>query len=89
MIYPLINQINLSLPSGHIELWEDEGMIMYRNSELTSKEMSINQTEIDFILSSCLAECDKYYPSFQFVLLEKKSPIQALEASLINVCGEA
>ena len=89
LIYPLINKINVSLPSGHIELWEDEGMIMYRNSEITKTEIAINQTEINFILSSCLAECDKYYPSFQFVLLEKKSPHQALEASLINTYGEA
>ena len=41
------------------------------------------------ILSSCLKECDKYYPAFQFVLWGKKSPVQALEASLLDIQGEA
>ena len=89
LVYPLINKINLSLPSGHIELWDNEGMIMYRNSEITNSEVNIGESEIDFILTSCLKECDKYYPSFQFVLWGKKSPLQALEASLINTQGEA
>ena len=89
LIYQLINKINLSLPNGHIELWDEEGMIMYRNSEITNREIGIDPSEIDFILSSCLKECDKYYPAFQFVLWGKKSPVQALEASLLDIQGEA
>ena len=27
LIYPLINKINLNLPAGHIEVWEDEGAL--------------------------------------------------------------
>ena len=50
---------------------------------------SFDIEEIDFILSSCLMECDKYYPAFQFVLWGNKSPEQALEASLLDTEGEA
>jgi len=89
LVYPLINKINLNMPAGHIEFWEDEGVIMYRNSEKTKELKSFDIEEIDFILTSCLIECDKYYPAFQFVLWGNKSPDQALEASLLDTQGEA
>ena len=89
LVYPLINKINLNLASGHLELWDEEGMIMFRNSEIASRNINIDRNEIDYILSSCLEECDKYYPAFQFVLWGKKSPVQALEASLLDTLGEA
>ena len=89
LVYPLINKINLNLASGHLELWDEEGMIMYRNSEIACRNINIDRNEIDYILNSCLKECDKYYPAFQFVLWGKKSPVQALEASLLDTLGEA
>ena len=89
LVYPLINKINLNLPCGHIEFWDNEGLVMYRNSKITKEQKAFDIEEIDFILSSCLMECDKYYPAFQFVLWGNKSPEQALEASLLDTEGEA
>ena len=89
LIYSLLNKINLNLSAGHFELWTDDGWIMYRNSLISFDYSSINPEKIDYILSSSLEECDKYYPTFQFLLWGDKTPKQAIEASLLETQGEA
>lgn len=89
LIYSLLNKINLNLSAGHFELWTDDGWIMYRNSLISFDYSSITPEKIDYILSSSLEECDKYYPTFQFLLWGDKTPKQAIEASLLETQGEA
>ena len=89
LIYSLLNKININLSSGHFELWVDDGWIMYRNSLISFDYSSITPEKIDLILSSSLADCDKYYPTFQFLLWGNKTPKQAIEASLLETQGEA
>ena len=88
-IYSLINKINLNLSAGHFELWTEDGWIMYRNSLISFDYSSITREKIDYILSSSLEDCDKYYPTFQFLLWGNKTPRQAMEASLLETQGEA
>ena len=88
-IYSLINKINLNLSAGHFELWAEDGWIMYRNSLISFDYSSITPEKIDYILSSSLEDCDKYYPTFQFLLWGNKTPRQAIEASLLEIKGEA
>ena len=88
-IYSLINKINLNLSAGHFELWTEDGWIMYRNSLISFDYSSITPEKIDYILSSSLEDCDKYYPTFQFLLWGNKTPRQAIEASLLEIKGEA
>ena len=48
-----------------------------------------NKTLVFKILSSSLSDCDKYYPTFQFLLWGNKTPKQAIAASLLETHGEA
>ena len=88
-IYSLLNKINLNLSAGHFELWSDEGWVMYRNSLISFDYSSITSEKVNHILSSSLGDCDKYYPTFQFLLWGNKTPGQAMEASLLETKGEA
>ena len=89
LIYSLLNKINLNLSAGHFELWADDGWIMYRNSLISFDYSSITSEKVDYILSSSLEDCDKYYPTFQFLLWGNKTPTQAIESSLLETQGEA
>ena len=40
-------------------------------------------------VESAIAECDRFYPAFQFVLWGDKSPRDALDAALVDAVGEA
>jgi hypothetical protein len=88
-LYALLNKINLNISAGHFELWAEDGYLMYRNSLLSFDFSSITPEIIESILSSSLADCDKYYPTFQFLLWGDKNPNQAIEASLLETQGEA
>ena len=50
---------------------------------------NISSDQISQIFSSSIGECEKYYPAFQFLLWEKKSPKDAIAASMLNTLGEA
>ena len=62
---------------------------MYRNSLISFDYSSITSEKVNHILSSSLGDCDKYYPTFQFLLWGNKTPGQAMEASLLETQGEA
>ena len=40
-------------------------------------------------VESSVAECDRFYPAFQFVLWGDKKPRDALDAALVDAAGEA
>ena len=40
-------------------------------------------------VESAVAECDRFYPAFQFVLWGDKKPRDALDAALVDAAGEA
>ena len=41
------------------------------------------------LMQASLAECERYYPAFQFVLWGGKSPEEAIAASILDTQGEA
>ena len=41
------------------------------------------------LVQASLAECERYYPAFQFVLWGGKSPEEAIAASILDTQGEA
>ena len=51
--------------------------------------IAVVENNEESILSSSLADCDKYYPTFQFLLWGDKNPNQAIEATLLETQGEA
>jgi hypothetical protein len=40
-------------------------------------------------IDNAIAECDRFYPAFQFVLWGDKSAREALDAALVDAAGEA
>ena len=85
----LINLINCQLCFGHFEFWKEDNWIIYRNSVFAYYNKNISSDQISQIFSSSIGECEKYYPAFQFLLWEKKSPKDAIAASMLNTLGEA
>ena len=85
----LLNKINSDLCFGHFELWGEDGWVLYRNSISTNNEKKISSNQIKQIFSLSITECDKFYPTFQFLLWDNKSPIEAIDAAMLKTLGEA
>ena len=88
-MYEAIGLINEQLWLGHFELWSNSGTVLYRHAMLIGSDAAMPLDITETLVESAIAECERFYPVFQFVLWGGKTPAEALAASLIETRGEA
>ena len=88
-MYRLIAQINEQLWLGHFDLWQAEGVIMYRNALLLTEGIEAGTAQLEAMLAAAVEACERYYQAFQFVIWAGKTPEDALAAVLFETHGEA
>ena len=85
----LLALVNEQLWLGHFDLWQAEGIIMYRNALLLTEGMAAGTGQLEAMLSAAVDACERYYQAFQFVIWAGKTPEEALAAVLFETHGEA
>ncbi|WP_026380965.1 type III secretion system chaperone family protein [Afifella pfennigii] len=88
-IMRLLALVNEQLWIGHFDLWQAEGVIMYRSALLLSEGAEVNTAQLEGLLVAALEACERYYQAFQFVIWAGKSPEEALGQVLFETLGEA
>lgn len=88
-VYPLLAKLNERLWLGHFELWSDEGWPTFRHTLLLPGGAAIESSLIQEMVDTAIAESDRFYPAFQFVVWGGKSADEAIEAALLETVGEA
>lgn len=88
-IYELVAMLNEKLWLGHFALWPDEGVPMFRHSVLIRGQVGASPELLEDMVDIALAECERFYPAFQFVIWGGKSPVDAVAASMLDTVGEA
>lgn len=89
-IFETLALINERMWLGHFEIWAEDGTILFRHAVFVDEEMtgfSVDHAEL--LIQSAIAECERFYPVFQFVLWAGKKPAEALEAAMLETVGEA
>ena len=87
-IYTLLAIINEQLWLGHFSIWSEEGLPMFRHSLPLRGATKPSLEQIEDLIDTAMIECERFYPSFQYVIWGGKSPTEALDASLIETVGE-
>jgi hypothetical protein len=85
----LVTMINEQLFFGHFDLWRHDGTIMYRNSLILAGSAGTNDAQCETLIRLAVEACERYFPTFQFVVWAGKSAEESLEASLLETVGEA
>jgi hypothetical protein len=85
----LLALVNEQLWVGHFDLWQSEGIVMYRNALLLTEGMEAGTGQLEAMLGAAVDSCERYYQAFQFVIWAGKSPEEALQAVLFETQGEA
>ena len=85
----LVTMLNEQLYFGHFDLWRHDGTIMFRNSLILTGGAGANDPQCETLIRLAIEACERYFPTFQFVIWAGKSAEQALEASLLETVGEA
>lgn len=88
-ILETINLVNEQLAIGHFAIWTEDNTLMFRHSSMLGTDHDLTAATCEKITDAILAESNKYYPVFQFVLWAGKSPEEALRSAMLETIGEA
>jgi hypothetical protein len=88
-INELLARINERMAVGHFDLWADRGLPVFRQSTLLRGATGIAVEQIEDLIDIALAESERFYPAFQYVVWGGKTPSEAVDAALIETVGEA
>ena len=87
--FELLSLVNEQMWLGHFDIWSQGDVLLYRHGVLLSDEGMLSIQQAQALVESAIDECDRFYPSFQFVLWGDKSPQAALDAAMVDAAGEA
>lgn len=85
----LLGLINEQLYFGHFDLWRQDGAVMYRNGLMLTGGSKVSEAQCEALICHAVDSCERYYPSFQFVIWAGKTAEEAIEASMLETMGEA
>ncbi len=85
----LLSAVNEQMWIGHFDLWNQEGVVMYRQALLLSGGVEPSNAQVERLLLTAIEACERYYQAFQFVVWAGKSASEALETVLFETAGEA
>lgn len=84
-----INLVNERLAIGHFSIWTEDNTLMFRHSSILGADHDLTAVTCEKTTDAILAESNKYYPVFQFVLWAGKSPEDAIKSAMLDTIGEA
>ena len=84
-----ILQLNEDLWMGHFDLSSQDATPMFRHAVPTRGARALSVEQLEDLMDIALAECERFYPAFQFVLWGGYAPEEAVAAALIDTQGEA
>jgi hypothetical protein len=86
-IYELLAKLNERLWMGHFAIWVEEGIPMYRHTVRIPGPL--DPEVITDLMELAMAECERYYPAFQFVIWGGRTAEDAIASSLLDTVGQA
>jgi hypothetical protein len=84
----LLMSINAQLWLGHFDLWNEDGIILFRHV-LIFPDSHVSEQQCEALLHLAVEACEHYYPAFQFLLWGGKTPQEAMAAAVLEVAGQA
>jgi hypothetical protein len=88
-MYETLGLINERLWLGHFEMWATDGDLLYRHATAVDPDIGITPGQAELLIQAAIAECERFYPVFQFVLWAGKRPSEAIELAMLETAGEA
>ena len=87
--YELLGTINEQLWLGHFDIWSNGGVLLYRHGLMLGDDGLLSLAQAKAAVEAAVAECDRFYPAFQFALWGDKEPAEALANAMVDAAGEA
>jgi hypothetical protein len=88
-VQQLVAMVNEQLWIGHFDLWNRDGLVMFRHALLLAGGVEATAQQCQALLSRALDDCEGYFPAFQYVVWAGRPAREALDAALFQTTGEA
>tara|TARA_R110002096_G_scaffold416576_2_gene619496 strand:- start:346143 stop:346643 length:501 start_codon:yes stop_codon:yes gene_type:complete len=88
-VLEVMTQVNERVDLGFFGVWSDDETIMFRHSIVPPTDGADMAAACDLVTRSIIAEIDRYFPVFQFVIWGGKSASEAIEAAMLETVGNA
>ena len=88
-VHELLAAVNAKMWIGHFDVLSEDGMPCFRQTVLLRGQQGASVEQLEDLVDIALAESERFYPAFQFVIWGGKSPADAIAASLLDTVGEA
>jgi len=88
-VIELAAMVNEQLWVGHFDVWEKDGLIMFRQALILAGGSMASDDQCEALLVTAIDTCERYYQAFQFVVWAGKNAREALDAILFETTGEA
>lgn len=85
----LLAQVNAQVLMGHFDLWQQEDVVIFRQSLLLSGGAEPTNRQVEMLLSNALESCEAYFQAFQFVVWSGMEAKAAMTAVMFETQGEA
>ena len=88
-LYELLALANEKLWLGHFDLSAEDNAPAFRHTVLLRGVPMASAEQVEDLIDTALAECERFYPAFQLVLWGGRTASQAIAAAMIDPVGEA
>ncbi|MDG5494067.1 MULTISPECIES: YbjN domain-containing protein [Azospirillaceae] len=85
----LLGEVNPKLWLGHFDVCPDQATPMFRQTTLLRGARGASSEQLEDLVDIALAECERFYPAFQFVIWGGKTAQEAVAAAILDTVGEA
>ncbi len=85
----LLAMINQKIWMGHFNFCSEDNKIIYRNTVPTRGLKTLAVEQLEDIMDIALAECERFYPAFQYMIWVDQKAEDAMAAALLDCQGEA
>ncbi len=85
----LVSELNGRLWLGHFDLGPEMVMPTFRHTLLLRGGSGASAEQLEDLVEFAIAECERFYPAFQFVIWGGKSASEAVASSILDTVGVA
>ncbi len=87
--YEMLSLVNDQMPLGHFTIDPTSNLLVFRHSSLMRGQSGPTIEQLEDMVELALAECDRFYPAFQYMIWGGKSASDAVAAALLEPVGRA
>ena len=87
--HALINLINQRVWLGHFEVWADEGEVVFRHAMALPDAERPSMAQAASMIDAAVEAADRFYPAFDFLISQGKSPEDSMTACMFETAGQA